>query len=528
MLVRLSWRTLCRGTIIGSLTTGLLLAAAPWIADPTPGRDTRLFIVSCLAAAGAIAWVAISRWRPRDLRFSLRSMLVLVGLGLCLATLARDGGPWTAVYTLPGRRPVVVMSPNGRFIASTAYANDASIEVHDVRSGELLATVKHPGIKPLSDMAFSSDGDTLLMQVQEPSTLPQTSCVTRLVEWRTDVERHRWTGSRAGPIAESGDRFFQYAIDAPAWPEIAVYKIDCTEPLLIVPNTTFPRHQRGNAVSSTGRYLLLRGALGLDLWHVDERRRIGTIEDRDFVQFGSIGDRWVVTRFSPDDRYLALATQKGVDIWDVTAFRQIGRWEPKEFTWLESLRWSGRGDRFCATFVEQSAPGTRVEHSFLVDRQGREIARIVGTDAAFTRAGDRLAVLNGSVYILDAETGRELTVLPIGGGRSAIRVLPFGRPISFSPDGDWLVHNGGATVWHRQRSERWWGVLTLPAFWGSDLFLILLLAPLSRKLPSPALWLTSHPAKPCWAPRPRRRHGPDRDSQDVDGLPSATWICQRL
>src|SRR5689334_7222165 len=86
--------------------------------------------------------------------------------------------------------------------------------------------------------------------------------------------------------------------------------------------------------------------------------------------------------------------------------------------------------------------------------------------------------------ILDGQTGEFLTTL----GRPA-RSIPGGyRSIIFSPDGEWLLHNGGATVWHRRRSERWFGIFALPAFWAADFFLIALLLPLTHNASSPATW----------------------------------------
>lgn len=494
MLARLSWRTLCRWTTIGSLTTGLLVVAAPLIMDPTPQRYVRLFTLLSVVFACMAVRAITGRWRQPSFRFSLRSMLLVLGLGLCLIVLWRDGGPWKPVHDLPGRRLTVVLSPDGRLVATMSNSQDAPIEIHDVRTGQLINALRVPGIhstlRPLREPAFSPDGKALLTLGHESSLTTPLGCVATLTDCATGEPLRTWRAYQAGKVAASGNRFFMYVQDFKSSrpPEVRVYEMDRDEPLWIAPKQKRLHFPLEDEISSTGRYLLLRDAPEvLQIWDIDTQRRIGTIDD---PQFGNTNRSWVSSRFSPDDRYLALATKTGVDIWDVATLKRIGRWEPQGFAMLGSLEWSPKADRFFAMFIESTGATTGREHSYLVYRQGTEIAEVMGSCAGFTPQGDRLAVQWGPMRILDAQTGSLLATLPLRPGRQPAMAIPMGpRAIWFSPDGDWLVHNGGATVWHRQRSERWWGILTLPAFWGTDLFLILLLVPLARNVSGPATWL---------------------------------------
>src|SRR5262249_41078567 len=147
----------------------------------------------------------------------------------------------------------------------------------------------------------------------------------------------------------------------------------------------------------------------------------------------------VLAHFSPDDRYVALPTKTGVDIWDLSRFEKIGSWQPAAFSYLDSVSWSPTADRFVGTFTEKTSATTGREHSFLIDRQGNEIAKINGTCAAFSPSGDRIAIMFGPLMILDGQTGSPLTIVgfPPHGGHSATPVLNH-QSIWFSPDGEWL------------------------------------------------------------------------------------------
>jgi WD40 repeat protein len=465
-------------------TTILLVLGMPLLVEPTPATTTRL-IGLIFPTTVVIVLLTVKMLRQgRPPRFSLRSLLLVFGLAFCLLVLWRDGAAWQPVHQFPGYCPTVVFSPDASLAAAIVNSTDPPIEIREARTGRPLKTVRQPGIKPVTDMAFSPDGKSLLTMIQGTGAFTPTSCSVHLVDWKTGEERRTWSASRAGRISARGDRFFMYTDDTSrAAPAMRVFQVDRDEPLFEVLKPTFWQRPLEDRISSTGRYLLVRDqGDAVQLWDVDARRQGGTLTDRDF---GTTNHPYVFSQFSPDDRYLALATKSGVDFWDVERFERIGRWEPALFSVLGAIEWSPSADRIFAMFVENTGPGTGREHSFLVDREGREIAEVNGSCATFSPSGDRIAVKYAGVDILDGQTGSLLTSLesPPQGGHAAVAIPGGYRSISFSPDGEWLLHNGSATVWHRRRNEHWFGVFSLPAFWGVDLFLIALLLPLAGKVP---------------------------------------------
>ncbi len=468
-------------------TTIVLVLAMPRLIEPTPARSVRLTPWVFLAIIFVVALIVKTLRQGRLPRFSMRSLLLVVGLLFCLGILWRESAAWQPVHQFPGFCPTAVFSPDARLAAAIVNSTDPPIEIREARSGRHLKTVRQPDIKPVTDMAFSPDGKSLLTMIQGPGKFTPTSSSVHLVDWQTGVELRTWSAYRAGRISARGDRFFTYTDEtSPTGPAMCVFQADRDEPLLEVPKPTFWQRALEDTISSTGRYLLVRDqGDAVQLWDVDARRQVGTLTDRDF---GTTNHPYVFSQFSPDDRYLALATKTGVDFWDVERFERIGRWEPALFSFLGAIEWSPSADRIFAMFVENTGPGTGREHSFLLDREGREIAEVNGSCATFSPSGDRIAVKYAGVDILDGQTGSLLTTLgpPPQGGHAAVAIPGGYRSISFSPDGEWLLHNGGATIWHRRRNERWFGVFSLPAFWGVDLFLIALLLPLARKAPHPA------------------------------------------
>ncbi len=477
-MARLSWLSICRSTVVSASATILLVLGMPLLVEPA-AWTTRLNGLLFLSITCVIVLTVKLLRQGRRPRFSLRSLLLVMGLVFCLCVLWRDGAAWQSVHQFPGFCPTAVFSPDARLAAAISNSTDAPIEIREARTGLPLKTVRQPGIQPVTEMAFSPDGKSLFTMIQGPGAYTPTSCSAHLVDWETGEERRTWSASRAGRLSARGNRFFMYTDDKSPAGAMRVFQVDRDEPLFDVPQPTFWNRLLEDVISSTGRYLLVRDqGDAVHLWDVDAKRRVGTLTDRDF---GKTNRPFIFSQFSPDDRYLALATKTGVDFWDVERFERIGRWEPADFSYLGAIEWSPTADRIFAMFIERTGPTTGREHSFLVDREGHEIAKVIGSCATFSPSGDRVAVQYGLVTILDAHTGTVLTTLgyPPQGGHSAAFIPGGYRSISFSPDGEWLLHNGGATVWRRRRSEHWWGVFSLPAFWGADFFLIALVLPLT-------------------------------------------------
>ena len=137
----------------------------------------------------------------------------------------------------------------------------------------------------------------------------------------------------------------------------------------------------------------------------------------------------------------------------------------------EEIRgWSPDDSRLVASFNEVIVPsGRAIGHCFLLDQNYQEIAPIRGTNATFSPSVDRIATTsaNGLFLMLDGSTGESIAGIL---GRPMEMVLE-NPALHFSPDGDWLFVNGDPTVYHRERSEFWYGYYQLPAFWGMVFFL---------------------------------------------------------
>lgn len=53
--------------------------------------------------------------------------------------------------------------------------------------------------------------------------------------------------------------------------------------------------------------------------------------------------------------------------------------------------------------------------------------------------------------------------------------------LSFWDQEKWFLVKSDGSVWNRRIDERWYGLLTLPAFWGANFFLLCLILPPARK-----------------------------------------------
>ncbi len=309
------------------------------------------------------------------------------------------------------------------------------------------------------------------------------------VDWQTypsllnvanGEEIRRWpTNSGICPLAASGNRFVANSVAATSTGRAVrtcnVYDIEHVDPILtIASNYPFCR-----SVSPTGSHVLVgKDKADAELWNVDEQRLVGTIP----IPENSFYTPLVFAKFSINGNLLAVPTLAGVDVWDVTQCRKVAEWKPQKFNRVTSLEWSPDGSRLVASYWELIGPSgpaaaaaaiagnsTRnaIDHCFLLDQNCREIAPISGTNATFSPSGDRIATIYAGFLILDGSTGEFLT-----GGRGRTMGMFFANPaIHFSPDGDWMFVNGDPTVFRRTRSEFWYSIYQLPAFWGMVLFL---------------------------------------------------------
>lgn len=447
------------------------------------------------SVAVIVLLLALVRFRQLGNRasFSLKTMLLVTGLVACGIKLAMMGGPWKEVHRFPGHEVNLAISADGKLVAAS---QGTSIEIRETQTGRSVQTIKMSATEAKAkanqrwtfEMGFTPDGKSLMTVGWQ--TYP---C---LLDVATGQELRRWpTNQGMSTLALNGSRFVTDSV-APPSPvnECNVFDAELDQPILTVESNHFLR-----SISPTGSYILVgkketqRGLpTRAELWSVDEHRLVGTIP------LPPIHPGLLFAKFSSDGKLLAVPTSTGLAVWDVAQCRKVSEWKPASFDSIRSMEWSPDGSRLVASYIEMIGPsgpaaaaaalaGTSkrnaIEHSFLLDQQCQEIAAINGTSATFSPSGDRIATVYGYVNILDGRTGELLTLIP-GQPRESIMGIP---AIHFSPDGDWLFHNGTPTVFQRTRSEHWHSVLWLPAFWGVVLLLSVLIVQMTDSVSIPTL-----------------------------------------
>ncbi len=438
-------------------------------------------------AACLLLFLILVRFRQRgaSASFSLKTMLLVTGLLACGIQLALLGDPWKEVHRFPGHEVNLAISADGKMVAAS---QGTSIEIRETQTGRSVQTIKMSATEAKAkanarwafEMGFTPDGKSLMTVGWQ--TYP---C---LFDVATGQQIRRWPKHLGlSALAADGSRFLKDSVPTPSIvSRCEVFDVELDQPILTV--TSSNRFFR--SISPAGSHVLVgksdTTSPGLpshaELWNVDEQRLVGTIP---LPQVGIL-----FAKFSPDGKVLAVPTSTGLTVWDVAQCRIVSQWAPANFDQIRSLEWSPDGSRLVATYIEMIGPSgpaaaaaalagaskrNAIEHAYLLDQQCQEIAPVTGTSAAFSPSGDRIATVWGNVNILDGTTGELITWIP-GRPREAV----FGGPaIYFSPDGDWLFHSGSPTVYHRTRSERWYSVFGLPAFWGVVLFLSALIVDLT-------------------------------------------------
>lgn len=405
--------------------------------------------------------------RPALRKFSLRTILFVMGLIGCFLAYSKQRQTWERVHSFPGHVSTVTMSPDGKLVAATV---GTSIELRETETGKPLKTLQMPVDEAtpkkntlwLCDLAFSEDNTNLLT-----------------AGWRDQVHLYDWMRGepiRSWPddaymsrISRSG-RFF--ATTNIRSGEYRVYDVDQLEPVQEF-KSDGTAGRRYSELSATGKYLVLPSKQsGLMLWDVETGNRCFEMQSR------SIRAHIILTSISPDEKRIAIPIDEGITIWDIEKAEQVGAWKPAGFDDLRSMEWSPDGTRLLATYVESIGPSAPVQkavhHCFLLDSQGQEISEVVGNSATFTASGDRVATVYGTCNILDGRTGEFLTTVPTSNPNESMGGY---RELYFSPDGNWLLtsgRNGSAGVFRRLRSEWWYSVLNIPAYWGMIIFLVLI------------------------------------------------------
>ena len=419
--------------------------------------------------------------------FTLTTLLLLMGLVACGISLKQSGSPWQQVHQFPVQGVNVTMSADGKLVAASQAD---SIEIRDTQTGRLVQTltVSAADTGALGTgmwscrIGFANSGKSLMTVGWK-----KYPC---LFDVATGKVVRRWPAVLGqSSLALSGTRFMgdSTAVSSPLR-QCNVFDIEVDQPILSIEDC----HYLFRCISPTGSHVLVGkdeitnpGELSsAELWDVDEQRLVGKIP---LPQNQPL----LFAKFSLDGNFLAIPTSTGLAVWDVSQCCQIAQWTAANFDSLWSMEWSPDGSRLAINYIETIGPSkptaaagkpkrNAIEHSYLLDRQCQVIAAINGGSPAFSPSGNRMATVYGNASVLDGESGEFLTYLP-----SRPRQSFSGDPaFHFSRDGVWLFHNGGPpTVYQNTRSERWYSVYQLPAFWGVVLLLSALIVRLARSIP---------------------------------------------
>ena len=467
-----------RGFLFVVIGVVLALVLARW---PFVGGRAVVAVVLLLATVRIVQ----SGCRPV---FSLKTILLLTGLVACGIVLSMLGGPWKQVLRFPGYEVNIAISPNGKLVAA---AQGTSIEIRETQTGRSVQTINMSPAEAATKanqkwtykMRFTQDGKSLM-------TVDWQSYPC-LMDVESGKELRRWTNWGTGFLAESGTRFIANSVSATnTVTHCNVYDVELTQPILAIESN----YSTFRSISPTGSHAFVgKEFVGTEnaiaeLWSVDDQRLLGTIpipKNHSVLFF---------VKFSRDGKLLAVPTSTGVAVWNVMQCRKIAEWKPPKFDHVLSLEWSPDNSRLVASYIEIIGPvptgstavaaamagnSTRnaIEHCYLLDQNCQEIAIINGTSPTFSPSGERIATVYGGVCIFDGKTGGSLAWIDSRAGESLLDY----PSILFAPDGNWLFHNGSPTVFRKMRSEYWYSVYQLPAFWGLILFLAAIIVNLTDR-----------------------------------------------
>lgn len=394
-------------------------------------------------------------------KYSTRTTFQITGLVACLIGLVMQGGPWREVHRFSGYEVNLAISRDGLLVA---VSQGTSIEIRENRTGRVVQMIKMPAMEAAKrkgqrwtfQMKFSNNGESLMTVGWR-----QFPC---LLEIDTGGVLRSLPTVSGGDLAAKAERLVAISTgDSTRSDLIEVYDYELDLPLFSLESSASFR-----TISSSGSHLLIGNGDLIELWNVDEQILVGKIP------MPQIRGGLFFARFSDDGKRLAIPTSKGAAVWDTATCTKLRDWSPASFSHLTALEWNPDGSRLIASYIETippTSPSARnaIEHCYLLDQDLETIAALFGTSPTFSPFGDRIATVWGGVCISDGENGNLLTVL----SDSCASESPFGisRSLLFSPDGNWLLHNGTPTVHRRLRSEYWYSTFQLPAFWGLALFL---------------------------------------------------------
>ena len=423
---------------------------------------------SCALILFTLPFITIrSALRRKWPTFSVGTLLLVTGLIVSAIALARQGQVWKEVHRFPGYEVNIAMSPDGKLVAAS---QGLEIEVRETRTGNVVSTITCSSSELASTgrwvygIEFTPDSKSLVIGHWRK----QGPCVVDIESGRIT---RQWNCDGTVRISTFGNRLIASNRNSSMY---EVFDVDEDDSLLSIPSSKRMAFSWSKAISAGGKYVIVGKTQAVAaLWDVDNARIVGELP------IVSRPTAFFFASFSPDEKLVALQTATGIATWDVATATKQSEWSATNCDTVNSIAWSHDSKRLIVSYTEMIGPTNAApaitqnasNHGVLLDRQLKELASIVGGSGCFSPSGDRVAAIHGHIQILDSQTGRYLTgisQIPSSGilGNKSLR---------FSPDGNWLFHNSQPVVHRRLRSEHWFSIHGVPAFWGVVAFIAALI-----------------------------------------------------
>jgi WD40 repeat protein len=176
-----------------------------------------------------------------------------------------------------------------------------------------------------------------------------------------------------------------------------------------------------------------KGTQGAIVWTSADGRQFRTLK-------GHTGEI-INAVFSPDSsRLVTVSTDKTAKLWDIASGEELRTFRGHTDR-VTSAAFNRDGSRLATGSPEIAHPITKIWNT----ASGTELFTVPGFGPAFSPDGKRLATVDNTVKIWDADTGRELL--------TSVRV--FGVDSTFSPDGTRMAATGvnDAKVWDAANTQ---------------------------------------------------------------------------
>jgi WD40 repeat protein len=446
------------------------------------------------------------RWLPR-LRFSLRTLVILVLLIGSGATLRLHWEPWYRAVRFPDQRETVwklYFSPDGRTVAAATL--DGQVEIDDPKTGEAVSTLPmESGLGCSPYISFSPDSrrmlasnerslrvwdlssgkEVLAIKPTDPSTviltheIPYQAQFTPDGKWIVGNPPYRIWNAETGEVRaifpwRAYFREEQERAVAPRRPEriaAALRAEDLNEFSRCIDIVSVEV-----AISPNAKYLLtaIEGCVQKQIWDVSSGKLISRIGITQEIN----GLRTAV--FAPDGTLFCIfmESDKAIHVWDTVTGQQVASLSGLPVPCILA-EISGDNRRLLAHYYRDLHPQKLVYNGFERDDETRNI-RVWDIES-----GSVLTSIDG-VDCGNAFPGNfspdgtkifmSYAVCDSANGQCVLAADRTERFTSFSPDShsvatsySWEgVHS--ASIFHRRRPEHWWGLAWLPEFWLTVVF----------------------------------------------------------